>query len=136
VRSFTYRYEGGPLRGVNLAWTAIVVEKDRYWMTTRLSASLHNWGRRGFSEEWLFMPTAAGIIEPYGLVGTWHGIVDKPVENTSLTIPEVGAKLITEAGIKVRFKAEFLPFLGVKIGARWWNFAQRGLVMEIGPAPF
>jgi hypothetical protein len=45
-------------------------------------------------------------------------------------------KLATEVGVKLRFKAEVTPFLGVKLGVRALNLERPGFVVEVGPGPF
>jgi hypothetical protein len=136
LRSLSFRYESGKLAGPNVAWAAMVREYERFWFVVRLNVPLNDLYRRGSSEEFLFQRSAAAPVEPYGLFGTWQGKVDKPVAGTTLTIPDVGGKFVTEGGLKIRFRTEHTPFLGFKIGIRALNFERPGVVFEVGPAPF
>jgi hypothetical protein len=133
--AFSYRYDSGDLRGFHVAWTPLATEKRHYFLATRLNVAVNHPFRGGFSQEFLAVRTTSGILEPYGILGFWQGVVEMPIENSNSTNLEVTKKLVTEAGLKLRFRTERTPFLGIKFGARWLN-RSRSFVVEAGPAPF
>jgi hypothetical protein len=136
LSAFSYRYDLGERRGFHIAWAPLATEKNGYWLATRLNLAVENPFRRGISEEFLVVRTASGALEPYGILGIWQGLVDTPIENSTSTTSEVTKRLVTEAGLKLRFRTERTPFLGIKFGARWVNLRDRSFVVEVGPAPF
>jgi hypothetical protein len=129
------RYEGG----TRVVWDWGAREYRHLWLIGRLNVPIsNNFLRKGFSQEFLVTTSIAGIVAPYGLVGSWTGLVDveKHAGSYTYTLPESPSRPLAEAGVKFRVKPGFAPFLGVRIGYRVTYKNQSRFIVEVGRGLF